>query len=134
MPEDMKIPNSSEIDQALREFEAQSQPLGQTTQKAPEAPRVSDTFKTETTGISFETDSLKSINNANEIVVPRMVRIVMKLSGGAIKEQKQAEYILLGFAVVIFAVSLYLFFGDNLKKSANDGRSLQEILQSQPVR
>ena len=34
----------------------------------------------------------------------------MKISGGAIKEQKQAEYMLFGFVVVAIIVSLFLFF------------------------
>ncbi|MFA4975410.1 MAG: hypothetical protein WC839_03065 [Candidatus Paceibacterota bacterium] len=50
---------------------------------------------------------------------PKMVQWVIKYSGGIIKEQRQAEYILLGFVVVAIVVSLFLFFGgskNNLQK------------------
>ncbi len=40
--------------------------------------------------------------------VPKMVQLMMKWFG---LEQKQAEYILLGFVVVAIGISLYLFFG-----------------------
>lgn len=49
--------------------------------------------------------------------LPRMVRLVMKLSGGAIKEQKQAEYVLIVLIVLMFALSFYFFFGDSLKQN-----------------
>lgn len=46
---------------------------------------------------------------------PRMVRFVIKYSGGLIKDQKQAEYVLLGITLLFFLISGYLFFGGNLK-------------------
>ena len=42
----------------------------------------------------------------------RMIKLVMKYSGGAIKEERQAEYVLLSFAILFFLISFYLFFGD----------------------
>jgi len=40
-----------------------------------------------------------------------MVKAVIKYSGGAVKNQRQAEWILLGFVVVAIGISIYLFFG-----------------------
>lgn len=40
----------------------------------------------------------------------RMVALVMRLSGGRIKDARQASYVLLGIAVIIALVSLVLFF------------------------
>lgn len=40
-----------------------------------------------------------------------MVHLVMKLSGGAIKEERHAEYVLLGLVILIFFVSGYILFG-----------------------
>jgi len=46
----------------------------------------------------------------------RMIKLVMKYSGGAIKEERQAEYVLLSFAILFFLISFYLFFGDYLSR------------------
>jgi hypothetical protein len=42
--------------------------------------------------------------------VPGVVKFVMKYSGGAITDERKAEYVVLGFVVVALALSLYLFF------------------------
>lgn len=46
-----------------------------------------------------------------------LVRTVMRLSGGRIRDPKQANYVLLGFAIILIVVSLFLFFntGSNSK-------------------
>lgn len=41
----------------------------------------------------------------------RLVSLIMKASGGAVKSERQAIYILLGLVVVMFVASFYLFFG-----------------------
>jgi len=59
-----------------------------------------------------------SVNPPREIRVeqpsyaetPKIIRWTMKLSGGLIKNKNQAQYALLGFAVVTIIVSLFLFF------------------------
>lgn len=38
-----------------------------------------------------------------------LVRLVIKCSGGFIKDEKQANYVLLGIAVVAFVLSFLLF-------------------------
>ncbi|MFH1201199.1 MAG: hypothetical protein V1484_02670 [bacterium] len=82
MPPEINTPDNTEIDKALREFELKNQT--EQAQKAPEVPQDSD--------------------------VPKMVQLVMKWSGGAIKEQKQAEYVLLGFVILAISISLFLVF------------------------
>jgi hypothetical protein len=82
MDEEVNIPNNLEIDKALKEFEIKSRT--EQIQKTPEVFKNSD--------------------------LPKMVQLVMKWSGGAIKEQKQAEYVLLGFVVVAISISLFLVF------------------------
>ena len=122
MPEDMKIPNGFEIDQALKEFEAKKaeqipKPL-EAPAKPPEAPKVSvtpDNSEISQALKEFEVkSSVEQVRKIPEVSknsdLPRMVRLVMKLSGGAIKEQRQAEYVLLGFAIVFFSISMFLFF------------------------
>ena len=47
-----------------------------------------------------------------ETTIPKVVRWTMKLSGGLIKNEKQASYVLLGFVVVAIIISLFLFFAE----------------------
>ena len=113
MPPQPNTPNNTEIDQALKEFEAKSDkenPVQTTVTQ-----QSQKTSSSEDEGISFDTDkevqSYKAIKFYNETVEPKMVKAVIKLSGGSVKNQKQAEWILLGFVVVAIAVSLYLVMG-----------------------
>ncbi|MBU3969062.1 hypothetical protein KJ991_02525 [Patescibacteria group bacterium] len=41
----------------------------------------------------------------------KVVRWVMKYSGGLIKDEKQASYVLIGFVALAIIVSLFLLFG-----------------------
>jgi len=41
----------------------------------------------------------------------KLAQLVIKYSGGLVKDEKQANYVLLGFAVAVFVISLFLIFG-----------------------
>jgi len=101
-----EISGNIEIQQALKEFELKSNVEEQ--QKSPETLKISE--------------------------IPKMVQLVMKYSGGAIKEQKTAEYVLLGFVVLAIGVSLYLFFGINGsgKSSSIDKAALDQMMPVTP--
>ena len=60
--------------------------------------------------IEFETDSYKAVKFYNETNTPTMIKLVMKFSGGLVKSERQAVYVLLGFVVIAIAISLFLFF------------------------
>jgi hypothetical protein len=110
-PDIKKTPNNAEIEQALKEFEAKSseQPAGAS------SPASAAPIKKEVEGVQFETDSYKAIKFYNETSTPKMVQMVMKYSGGSIKEQKHAEYVLFVGVILIVIVSLWLFFsGGNI--------------------
>ena len=91
MNEEINISSNIEIEKALKEFEVKS-----STEEAQSNSEVAQTPD-----------------------IPKMVGWVMKLSGGAIKEQRQAEYMLLGLVVLMFAVSFYFFFGGGDKNTKN---------------
>lgn len=57
----------------------------------------------------LETDNYKAVRFYSEANTPKIVKLVMKFSGGTIKKQKHAEYMLLGFIVFATVVSFYLF-------------------------
>ena len=82
MNENLNLNENTEIQEALKEFEIKN--AGQNVQDTPVVSKGPQESK--------------------------MVLFVMKYSGGLIKDEKGAEYTLLGFAVLAFAVSLYLFF------------------------
>jgi len=42
---------------------------------------------------------------------PKIVEWVIKYSGGYIKDEKQANYVLIGFVAVAIIISLFLIFG-----------------------
>jgi hypothetical protein len=106
VPPQPTIPNNAEIDKALKEFEAQSQ-AGKI-QKAPEILQPSSVPQEKVDGIQFEVPSYGTVKYDKETETPKMVKLVMKLSGGAIKEQKQAEWVLLAFVVVVIGFSVFL--------------------------
>jgi hypothetical protein len=92
MDEEIKIQGNIDINQALKEFETKSsqEQMRQTITAAP-------------------------ISN-----VPKIVQLVIKWSGGAIKEERQAEYVLLGFVIVAIIVSLFLILGGGTSKNDTD--------------
>ena len=130
MNEETNIPNNLEIDKALKEFEAKID--AENTQKNPEASKVSEVPKHKVEGIQFEVPSYGAVKYYNETDTPKMVKLVMKYSGGMIKTERQAEYVLLGLIILMFAVSFYLFFGGT-KKAVLPPININEIDQSQFV-
>jgi hypothetical protein len=87
MEEQKNIPNNTEIDQALKEFEAKSgleQPVQATI--TPQSPQDS-IHKVE--GVSFDTGTeinhYKAIKLYEETATPKMIKAVIKISGGTVK-------------------------------------------------
>ena len=118
MPPEIKPPSSAEIEQALRERKMKSQAGSVPVSPGiPPPPRVSGTSEIDQALKQFEVESGTLQAPRAELVpkapgsdLPKMVQLVMKLSGGTIKEQKTAEYVLLGIAVLAFSLSFYFFF------------------------
>ena len=126
MSGEINIPNNSEIDKALREFDAKSVEEKQQELDTLKAPTVT---KKEVTGISFETDNLKKVIPSLEDDTPKMVQLVMKWSG--VKDQRQAEYILLGFVIVAIGVSVFLVFLKKNQKAKIEAPTGQKIIYSE---
>jgi len=59
--------------------------------------------------IEFETDSYKAVKFYNETNTPTIIRLMMKFSGGLVKSERQAEYILLGFVLLMIIVAVIIF-------------------------
>jgi len=70
-------------------------------------------------GIKFEEDKWKQSTLSFQNETPKIIQLVMKWSGGAIKDRKQAEYALFGFVVLAIVISLFLVFGGGRTPSIN---------------
>jgi hypothetical protein len=127
MNEEISIPKNSEIDQALKQFGTESQ-TGQI-QKASEASKTSSIPQKDVEGVEFEIPSYGAMKYYQEKETPKMVKLVMKYSGGAIKEQKQAEHVLLWFVIVAIGVSLYLVFWFGHTQSQVSPAEIEQMIQ-----
>ena len=103
MDENLNLTENTEIEKALKEFEIKSQ--AEQVQKTPETSKTSD--------------------------VPKMVQLVMKYSCGIIKDEIQANYVLLGFAVIVIAISLFLVFGGDITSQKSSPKALEQMKQMQ---
>ncbi len=122
-------PNNSEIDQALKEFEAKSNQ--EQAARGIITPQPSSVLPKEVEGVKFEIPSYGAVKYYEETDTPKMVKLVMKWSGS--KEQKSAEWILLAFVIVAISISLYLFFGGSSPKlSSKNKEALDQMLQQHP--
>lgn len=82
--------------------------------------------------VVFEGDEVQRPTEPTQEKIPTMVKWVFKFSKGRVKDQKQAEYILLGLSVLIIIISIILIFIN--KSNANDFPIEEELIdQSQFV-
>ena len=125
MNKDVNVPNNSEIDKALKEFEEKYNQEQAT--KGIITPQSSSNNQREVEGVKFETEKWGAIKYYKETVTPGMIKLVKKISGGTIKEDRQAEYILLGFVIIALAISLYLFFGKSITLQRPIQPSMEEL-------
>lgn len=113
MPEDIKIPNNAEVDQALKEFEMKNSGAEQVSQ-APTSPKDSGNLD-----IHFEEDQWKQSMSSSLPKTPKMMQLIIKYSGGAVKDEKQASYVLLAIVIINISIAAFLVFGDSFSPSQN---------------
>jgi hypothetical protein len=51
----------------------------------------------------------------------KLAGFIVKYSGGLIKNETQASYVIIGLVAVAIIISLFLFFGGGISKSENPG-------------
>ena len=103
---EVNLGGDAEINEALKAFEAKSEPV--VLPKNTSAGVVAAPMSTKEKGITFETDGWPAVKYYREATPPKIVRLVMKLSGGTIKEERNAYYVLLAFVILIISVSVFL--------------------------
>jgi hypothetical protein len=115
-------PNNQEIDQALKAFEKDNSNQEHSIPGVitPQTNQSSTTKEVE--GVSFDTDaeaeSYRAIKFYKETVEPKMVKAVIKYSGGAVKNQRQAEWILLGIVCAMVVISIVIIYHSSVISSA----------------
>jgi hypothetical protein len=70
---------------------------------------LSGAMKDSDTGVKFQ-DEWRQPARSFYPGTPKIIQWLIKYSGGLIKDEKQAQYVLLGFIVLAIIVSLFLFF------------------------
>jgi hypothetical protein len=68
-------------------------------------------FEVGDTGVKFQDSGWRAVKYYREATVPKIIQWTMKLPGGLIKNEKQAQYVILGFVALAIIISLFLIFG-----------------------
>lgn len=71
---------------------------------------LSGSLKDSDTGVKFEEYRASASYYPG---TPKIIQWVIKYSGGLVKDEKQASYVLIGFVVVAIIISLFLIFGNS---------------------
>lgn len=69
---------------------------------------LSGAMKDSDTGMKFQE---QRVEHSYYPGTPKVIRWVIKYSGGLVKDEKQASYVLIGFVAVAIVVVLFLIFG-----------------------
>ncbi len=77
-------------------------------------------------GIEFETDNYGAPSTTTK--TSWVIRWIMKMSGGYIKDERQASYVALGFVVGATALSFFLISGESGSKAKFEAPPGQEII------
>ncbi len=63
---------------------------------------------------------------------PKIVQWVIKYSGGYVKDEQQANYVLIGFVAIAIIISLFLFFGATGWVTSTDKAAIDQMLELHP--
>lgn len=135
--------------EAFKEFELKQKVFHGQQQTSVEVPKIDESLKFK--GVDEIEESLKKFSEKSgkeqeqkKIIddyniskdTSKIARFTMKISGGLIREEKQAEYVLLGFAILAFLASGYLFYlgirGNTPTAQKISPEILNQMKQGQP--
>lgn len=126
------LPNPQDVETAPKEYEAKKTDVVKTEGNSSRNQEIAEALKEFETKSNSEQRVLQAKIHTPSDETPKMVQILIKSSGGAVKNRKQAEWILLGFVIMVLGISTYLFFGGN-KSIKEPSGSLKSIIQNMPV-
>ena len=78
--------------------------------------------------IVFEGEEFQRTRQSFQTQTPKIVEWVIKYSDGSIKDEKQANYFLIGFVAMAIVISLFLIFGG----SSDTSKTLQKSFENKP--
>lgn len=78
--------------------------------------------------VVFEGEEFQQPRQSFQTPTPKIVRWVIKYSGGYVKDEKQAQYVLLGLVVVMIIISLFLVLGGSEEKLTPEEQRFQSTL------
>ncbi len=83
---------------------------------------------------NIEFDEIQSQSYVEYDKTPKIVSLVIQYSGGLIKDEKQAQYFLLGFIFLVFVISFFILFsGENEPETAFEISPLESVGSEQGV-
>lgn len=74
----------------------------------------------EPSGIKFEEDKWSLADRTSYAKKTGMIEWVIKYSGGLIKDEKKAQYVLLGFTALIITISLFFISNSRSSSTSNN--------------
>jgi len=77
--------------------------------------------------IEYEGQEFQYSTRSFQDETPKMTRWVINHSGGIIKNENMANYVLIMFAILIIIISLFLFFGGGRTGSPEDIKILPAV-------
>jgi hypothetical protein len=83
---------------------------------------------TEPPRIAFEGKEFQQPAQSLQAQTPKIVQWVMTYSGGSVKNEKQAQYVLIGFVVVALIVTFISLSGSGESKAKLEAPPGQEII------
>ena len=63
--------------------------------------------------IVFEGEQFQQSTRSFQTPTPKIIGWVIKYSGGTVKDEKRANYVLISFVMVAIVISLFLFFSNS---------------------
>ncbi|MBU6431116.1 MAG: hypothetical protein KGJ58_03235 [Patescibacteria group bacterium] len=82
------------------------------------------------TGVSFEDEWRGQSSQVYYSKTPKMNQWIINHSGGLVKDEKTASFVLLGVAAVAAVIAFYLSFGGGL--GASDNKARDQMLKIHP--
>lgn len=79
--------------------------------------------------VVFEGEEFPPSAQSFKSSTPKMVQWVIKYSGGVVKDEQQANYVLIGFVTVAVTVSLFLIFGGGNTQPKSQNISNEMLIQ-----
>ena len=81
----------------------------------------------------FEGEEFQRTRQSFQTPTPKIVKLIIKYSGGLIKDEKQANYVLIGLTVAAIIASLFLVFGGDKNKQQELPPMVLKEIEQMPV-